>query len=123
MEPIDRPFRPGWDFCIIWAAFAFVIYQKILKTDAPPWYESIAILILLSAFATIVLYGPVLLARQIIRSGSRGWFVARVFFSVLIAIILFAVVMYFMGNGEHAQWWSGAVICVAIGYLHWKLRN
>jgi hypothetical protein len=122
MEPIDRPFRPGWDFCIIWAAFAFVIYLTIPKTSAP-WYEYIAILILLSAFATLVLYGPVLLVRQIFHSGSRGRFVAGVFISILIGIILFSLAMYYTGNGPHAQWWSGAAIATAITYLNWKLNS
>jgi hypothetical protein len=89
MQPIDRPFRPTLDFCVAWALLAvatFAITRQMLSDQS--WYSYCAILILLSLFATIILYGPVLLARQIIRSGSRGWFVFRVFLSIVFAAVL-----------------------------------
>ena len=124
MQPIDRPFRPSWDFFVAWLLFALATFWMIrqMMTDQP-WYAFCALIIILSLFATIILYGPVLLARQIIRSGSRGWFVARVLVSILLAAVIFAAVLLFTGRGDHASWWSGAASCVAIVYLHWRLRD
>jgi hypothetical protein len=124
MEPIDQPFRPRADFFVVWVILAVPTFllTRGMKTDQG-WFSYGAILILLSLFATIILYGPVLLARQIIRSGSRGWFVARVFVSTLLAAVLFAAILYFTGHGEHAASYSFAVSFIASAYFHWKLRN
>jgi hypothetical protein len=124
MQPIDRPFRFTWDFCIVWAFLTVVMYFMTRHSefaDIPVSYY--AELILLPFFATFLLYGPVLLARQIIRSGSRGWFVARIFLSILIGLILFSIVMYFTGHAEDASYWTGTVSFTAMVYLHWRLRD
>jgi hypothetical protein len=124
MQPIDRPFRLTWDFCIVWGFLALVTLFATHHSELVEIRLSyVAVLILLPLFATLVLYGPVLLARQIIRSGSRGWFVARVLISILLAAVLFAVTMLFAGHGNHASWWSGAAAFVATAYLHWRLRD
>jgi hypothetical protein len=124
MQPIDQPFRPTWDFCVAWVLLALATFAMTHQMIADEtWYAYCAILILLSLFATIILYGPVLLARQIIRSGSRGWFVARVLVSVLLAAVLFAAIMFYTGHGDHASWWSGSAGFIAIAYLHWRLRD
>src|SRR5258708_4366532 len=90
MQPVDRPFRFTLDFVVVWGLLAVPSFCLIRSADVGPWYSEIAVLILLSLFATFVLYGPVLLTRQIFRSGSRGGFIAGVFLSVLgFAVLLF----------------------------------
>lgn len=124
MKPIDRPFRFSWDFCIVWAFLAVVTLLLTSRSElAETRLSYIAILILLPFFGTFILYGPVLLARQIVRSGERGWFVARVLVSILLAAFLFAAILFFTGHGDHSSWWCGAASCAAIAYLHWRLRN
>jgi hypothetical protein len=124
MNPIDQPFRPKWDFFAAWALLGVVTFLLTRGMEKEQgWYCYGSILILLSLFAAIILYGPVLLTHQIIRSGSRGRFVARVFVSTLLAAVLFATFMYFTGHGDHASWWSGAAAFTALAYLHWKLRG
>jgi hypothetical protein len=124
MQPIDRPFRPCWDFFVAWSLLALATFWMIRRMASDqPWYAFCALIVVLSLFATIILYGPVLLARQIVRSGSRGRFVARVLVSMLLAAVLFAAVLLFTGHGDHPPWWTGAATCVAIIYLHWRLRD
>ena len=98
----DRPFRPAREFFIVWAFLAAVMFPLTRQSELaelPMAY--CAELILIPLFATFILYGPVL-ARQILRSGSRGWFVASVFVSVLLAAGLFAAIMFCTGQGGHA---------------------
>jgi hypothetical protein len=122
-QAIDRPFRFTLDFLVVWVLLAFPAFFLIHGGDIGPWYSQAAALILLPLFATFVLYGPVLLARQIIRSGSRGWFVLRVLLSILLGAVLFAAVVLFTGHGDHAARWTGTATFVAIVYLHWRLRD
>ena len=109
-EPIDQPFRPRADFFIAWALLAvpaFLLTRGMEQEQG--WFSYIALVILSSLFATIIVYGPVLLVRQILRSGSRGWFVARVFVSSLLVAILFAALLYFTGHGGHSPWYAGTI--------------
>jgi hypothetical protein len=122
MQPIDRPFRFTLDFGVVWVLLAIPAFFLIRRAEIGPWYSQTAEIILLPLFAAFVLYGPVLLARQVVRSGSRGWFVLRVFVSVLLGTVLFAAVLLFTGHGERAHW-VGAASFIAILYLHWRLRN
>ena len=87
MQPVDRPFRFTLDFVVVWVLLAVPTFFLIRSGDVGPWYSQIAVLILLPLIATFVLYGPVLLTRQIFRSGSRGGFVARVFLSTIPLIL------------------------------------
>jgi hypothetical protein len=88
------------------------------------WFAYPAIVILVSLFSTIILYGPVLLARQIIRSGSRGWFVLRVLISTFLGLALFCAILFFTGHGNNSsEMWSGLAIAGAMTYLHWRLRD
>ena len=123
MQPIDRPFRITLDFAVVWALLAVPAFLVVRRGDIGPWYSQVAALVLLPLFATFVLYGPVLLARQIIRSGTRGWFALRVLLSVLLGAVLFAAVLLFTGHGEHAAHWAGTASFVATVYLHWRLRD
>ena len=83
MQAIDRPFRFTWDFCVVWACLAVPAFFLMRQHDVGPWYSEGAFLILVPLFASFVLYGPVLLVHQVIRSGARGWFVARIFLSIV----------------------------------------
>jgi hypothetical protein len=123
MQPIDRPFRFTVDFAVVWVVLAVPGYLLISRTDIGPWYSQAAALVLLPLFAAFVLYGPVLLARQIIRSGARGWFVLRVLVSVVLMAVFLAAVLFFTGHGEHAAYWTGTASFVATVYLHWRLRD
>ena len=123
MQPIDRPFRFTLDFAVVWVLLAFPAFFLIRSADIGPWYSKAAMLLLLPLFAAFVIYGPVLLARQIIRSGTRGWFVLRVLLSILVGGTLFAAIMLFTGHGEHAAYWTGTASLIATAYLHWRLRD
>src|ERR1700733_4377313 len=97
MSEIDKPFRFTWDFCLVWAFLAVPIWFVIRHTDFATWYSHGALIVVGSLLATFILYGPVLLLRQIIRSGSRGWFVLRVFLSVIIVTSLLFGVLFISG--------------------------
>jgi len=125
MQPIDRPFRFTLDFVVVWLLLAVPAFFLIHSTDIGPWFSQVAALILLPLFATFILYGPVLVARQIFRSGSRGWFVAR----VLLSILLFAVLLF--GGLWLLEYYTEArarILALAFSsfattYLHWRLRH
>ena len=85
MQAVDRPFRFTRDFCVVWVLLVVPTFFLTRLRDFEPWYSEAAFLILAPLFATFVLYGPVLFARQVVPSGSRGWFVARVFLSIVLA--------------------------------------
>src|SRR5215831_210723 len=101
MQPIDRPFRFTLDFCIVWLVLAVPTFFLVQKWDSlhPAWSSCIKI-VLLSLFATFFFYGPVLLMRQIIRSGSRGWFVARVAVTIVLSAALFLLSFSILGHGR-----------------------
>jgi drug/metabolite transporter (DMT)-like permease len=122
MQPIDRPFRFTLDFGIVWALLAVPTFFLIRRADIGPWFSQLAVLILLPLFAAFVLYGPVLLTRQIVHSGSRGWFVLRLLVSILLAAILFAAVLLYTGHADDASW-TGTATFFAMVYLHWRLRD
>jgi hypothetical protein len=123
MQPIDRPFRFTLDFCVVWALLAVPAFFMIRTADIGPWISKVAALIVLSLFATFVIYGPVLLARVIIRSGSHGWFVARVLVSILLAVGVYAAILFFTGHADTVPWRTGVLSCIAIAYLHWRLGH
>jgi hypothetical protein len=123
MQPIDRPFRFTLDFVVVWALLAVPSFFLLRQADLGPWYSQVAAFVLLPLFATFVLYGPVLLARLIIRSGTRGWFVARVLVSILLAAGVYAAILFFTGHADSPSWRTGVVSCMAVTYLHWRLRN
>jgi hypothetical protein len=122
MQPIDRPFRFTMDFCIVWLALAVPTFFLALRWDTLHTAWSCSILtVLFSLLATFFIYGPVFLARQIIRSGSRGWFVARVFVTIVLVIALFFSVLTFLGHGRDVpSLWAFVVAGVAGAYLHWR---
>lgn len=123
MEPIDRPFRFTWDFCIVWLALAvptFFLARQWDTLDAM-WSRCI-ITVLLSLLATFYIYGPVLLMRQIIPSGSRGWFVARVAVTIILASALFLFSLHIFGHGQRiSPVWPIVISAAASLYLHWRI--
>ncbi len=125
MQPIDRPFRFTLDFCVVWAFLAVPTFFLTRRWDVGAWYSCAAVLILLPLFATFVLYGPVLLARQIIRSGSRGWFIARVLLSILVVAFLVFGGLWLSGyySEGRAHFLAFAYSAFATAYLHWRLRH
>jgi hypothetical protein len=122
MQPIDRPFRFTLDFCIVWLVLAVPTFFLARKWDILQAAWSCCILtVLLSLFATFFIYGPMLLVRQIIRSGSRGWFVARVALTIVLAAALFFLSLNILGHGKHiSPMWPVIVAGVAGAYLHWR---
>jgi hypothetical protein len=121
MQPIDKPFRFTWDFCLVWMLLAVAILFLSWRWDIGPWYSHVAFIIAVPFIATFFIYGPVLLMRQIIRSGSRGWFVARAFLSVLLMLTLFFIGLHIFGHGKDISGlWGGIIACAATVYLQWR---
>ena len=125
MQTIDRPFRFTLDFCVVWALLTVPAFLLTRRMDIGPWYSDCAFLIVVPLFATFALYGPGLLMRQFVRSGSRGWFVARVFLSVvLVAILLFGGLLV---SGFYTESRSRILAFVfmaaATVYLNWRLKR
>jgi hypothetical protein len=122
MRPIDRPFRFTWDFCVAWALLAVPAFVLTRRLELGPWYSHYSAVIVLSLFATFVLYGPILLSRQVIHSGAHGRLVLRVLFSIILtAILLFVGLMksgfYSRGNARILAFFF---VAAAIVYLHWR---
>jgi hypothetical protein len=125
MQSIDRPFRFTWDFCVVWALLLVPVFFLTRSHNIGPWYSEAALLILAPMFATFVLYGPVLLAQQMIRSGSRGRFVFRVFLSILLAAILLFGGLLLSGvyTESRARILGFVFTAVATVYLSWRLER
>jgi hypothetical protein len=127
MEPIDRPFRFSRDFCVAWALLAVPMFILVLtgRWDFGPWYSDAAFIIIGPFFATFFIYGPVLLMRQVIRSGSHGWFIFRVFTSIVLVATLLLVGLYF--SGYYTEWrarlLAGVFTVAATVYLSWRMER
>jgi predicted Kef-type K+ transport protein len=124
MREIDGPFRFTWDFCLVWALFLIVALYLVPSSKSAHAYEHPLAALLASLFATFLLYGTILLVRQIFASGSRGWFVARAFVSVLLVILLGAGVFYFVPytpRRGHVFVFVAAVASTL--YLQWRLDS
>ena len=125
MEAIDRRFRFTWDFCVVWALLVVPVFFLTHSRDIGPWYSEAALLILAPLFATFALYGPVLLVRQVVHSGSRGWFVLRVFLSrLLVAVVLFGgLLLSGVCTESRARILGFVFTAVATVYLSWRLER
>lgn len=124
MEPIDRPFRFSWDFCVVWGLLTLPIYFLTRDWDLGPWYSYAAFMIVGTLLATFVIYGPVLLMRQMIRSGPRGHQVVRAFLTTLLLLTLFFVALYIFSGGKHiSSIWGGVAAIVACTYLRQNLKR
>ena len=122
MHTIDRPFRFTWDFCVVWMLLVVPTFFLTRRHDFGPWYSQASLLIVAPLLATFVLYGPVLLFRQVIRSGARGWFVARVFLSIVFvaALLLGGLLLSGFYTESRARMLAFVFIIAAIVYLHWR---
>jgi len=122
MEPIDRQFRFTWDFCVVWLMLALPVFFLARSWDTlHAIWSSCILTLLLSLFATFLIYGPVLLMRQVIRSGSRGWFVVRTAISIVLVIALFLFCFSILGHGRDIPFWLVALVSAgATFYLHMR---
>jgi hypothetical protein len=125
MQSIDRPFRFTWDFVVVWVLLVVPVFLATRRSDFGPWYSYCGVLLLLPLFTAFALYGPVLLARQIVRSGSRGWFVARLFFSIIFVAALLFGGLYCSGfyTTSDARILAFFFVTAAIVYLNWRLET
>ena len=125
MQAIDRPFRFTRDFCVVWALLVVPAFFLTRSRDVGPWYSEAALLILAPLFAAFALYGPVLLVRQVIQSGSRGWFVARLLLSIGLAAALLLGVLLISGFYTEGRGHIFAFVFTAAAtvYLKWRLER
>jgi hypothetical protein len=125
MQAIERPFRFSWDFCVVWALLVVPVFILTRSRDFGPWYSEAALLILVPLFATFVLYGPVLLARQVIHSGARGRFVFRVLLSIVLAAVLLFGGLFLSGvyTENRARILGFVFTAAATVYLSWRLER
>ena len=125
MQPIDKPFRFTWDFCVVWALLVVPVFLLTRHMDFHPWYSYAAILILLPLFSALVLYGPVLLVRQIFHSGSRGWFVARMFLAMLLVAVLLFGGLFLSGfyTESRARFLAFIFAATATIFLSWRTEQ
>jgi hypothetical protein len=125
MQPIDQPFRFTRDFCVVWALLLVPTFFLTRSRDIGPWYSEAALLILASLFATFLLYGPVLLVRQVIHSGARGRFVGRLFLSIILTAALLLGVLLISGfyTGTRGHIVAFALTAATTGYLTWSVEE
>jgi hypothetical protein len=127
MKPIDQPFRFTWDFCVAWGLLTVptLIFVLSGRWDFGPWYSDVAFIIVVPFIATFFIYGPVLFVRRIIQSGSHGWFVLRVFLSVVLVATLLLVGLYFSGfyTEWRARFLAGIFTAAATVYLSWRTEK
>ncbi|MCX7007850.1 MAG: hypothetical protein NTY53_11495 [Kiritimatiellaeota bacterium] len=120
MEEIDKPFRLSADFVVAWIliAIATCLITHPWKFDLP-LYSIISYVLVVPFLFTFVIYGPVLLMRQVLRSGRRGWFVGGVFLQIIVAIgCLLGVMEYFgLARKIHGALFSG----LAVIYLNYQI--
>ena len=122
MQPIDRPFRFTRDFCVVWALLAVVIYFVARRWDLGSWYSQAAFFVVVPFIATFFVYGPVLLVRQVMQSGARGWLVARVFITTVLVVALFFAVLHYLRPGKDIpEIWVALVSTAAVVYLDWRI--
>jgi hypothetical protein len=125
VEPIDRPFRLTWDFCIVWVLLEIptllLISTGHWEADQP-WYSKCAFLIVIPFIVTFILYGPIMFTRQIICSGSRGRFVLRVYLSIVLMATLFFGGLFIFGHHKNiSERCVFAATAAAILYLHCRI--
>ena len=123
MNEIDKPFRFTWDFCIVWGFLAIPTAILTRRLDWGEWYSDTALVIIISLFATFALYGPVLLFRQVVRSGSRGRLAVRILLSlVLVGAVFFGgLVISGFYTEESARIVAFFFVAAATAFLNWRM--
>ena len=109
MREVDQPFRFTWDFCVVWALLLVTTLFLLPQWKGQTAFQHYALTFLVALFATFLLYGPVLLVRQIFASGSHGWLVARVFVSVVLVAAILLGGMYCLGLYTE---WRGRILAL-----------
>jgi hypothetical protein len=101
----------------------FLLVQKYVAGSY--WYSNFALAIIVSLFLDFLLYGPVLLLRQIRSSGTRGYFMLRVVVSVLMFIVIAVAVMYFGNLSSKEEGWARfailSIAAVASFYVNYRI--
>jgi hypothetical protein len=100
MMEIDKPFRISRRFAIVWACLGVSVGVLVFRRYHGMLYEKLIVTLLGSLYATFCLYGPILLARQVIRSGGRGWFVLQVLFTIIVGLVLIFGVIALANHGR-----------------------
>jgi hypothetical protein len=126
MQEINKPFRFTWDFCLVWAFLAVPTWFFTRNLDSIEWYSHGVLTILVSLFATFVSYGPILLAKQIKRSGSYGYHVLKVLLLIFFVVAILFVILLVSGfyTEERARFLVWVVFgSLAGGYLSSKRQS
>jgi hypothetical protein len=123
MREVDKPFRFTWDFCVVWTLLLVATIYLLPRWGGQSAVEHYGLVFFIALFATFLLYGPVLLVQQVLASGSRGWFVARVFLSVIIVAAIFLGAMYWLGfyTEWRARIFAFFLVACATAYLQSRL--
>jgi len=85
---VDKPFQISRGFAIIWLCLGVVVGFLVFRQSRDPLYHKLIYTLLGSLYATFCLYGPILFARQVARSGRRGAFVLKVFLAIIASLAL-----------------------------------
>jgi hypothetical protein len=88
MTEIDKPFHVSRSFAIVWGCLAASVGVLVFRHYHGMFYEKLIVTTLGSLYATFCLYGPILLARQVVRSGGRGRFVLQILLATLVGLAL-----------------------------------
>src|SRR5436305_1675780 len=125
MKVIDRPFRFTLDFSGVWLLIWVSVFCLTRGQDVGPWYSDVAIVTVGSLFMTFLLYGPVLVVRQVVRSGSRGRFVGRVLLSILLvtALAFGGLLLFGIYTESIERVLAFGSTAIATFYLNWRLEK
>ena len=124
MMDIDRPFRITPRFAVVWGCFGVAVGFLAFRNYNGAVYEKIAVTIVGSLFTTFCLYGPILLARQVVKSGGRGWFVLQVAVTVVLGGGLLFAVVAFANHGEVSSGVVGLItLFIFLNLNEWLRRS
>lgn len=107
----------------MWALVLVATLYLLPQRKGQNAFEHYGLALIVALFATFLLYGPVLLVRQILASGSRGWFVARLFVSVVVTAAILLAGLYLFGGytASTAQLFAFVFTAAATVYLQSRL--
>jgi hypothetical protein len=128
MSEIDNPFKPKGDFFLCWFLLLVPTCFLLEKYDfASEWYSRLALAIGASLLFVFLLYGPVLLFKQVKSSGTRGVLVFHAFLSSLGLVAIAVIIIYSMDLQSRNETWARLTIlgtsAIANFYLIWKARR
>jgi hypothetical protein len=124
MNPIDQEFRPKRDFFVAWflVAVAAIALGRPWTFDLP-WFSKVAWTVVVPFIGTFFVYGPVMLMRLVIRSGSRGWVVFRTFLSVVLGVGLIFGVIHVAGMDTSIVGRIASMVLPALAIICLGLRT